>query len=187
MTRLFLDIDGVLADFTTGVHRKLGIDYDPKRWPYKVGPEGWDFHNEIGMSFAELSALCDFEFWESLPWHYDGRDILGVLLRYCTIDEITLLTTPMPHYMSASGKMAWLEKNLPAYKWRTLICSAKKEILAPLPGSILIDDCQRNVDAWEKAGGTAILVPRPWNRQWYEANNAPNIVNAHLSCMEIVS
>lgn len=163
MQRCFLDVDGVLCDFMDGIHQALGIDYDPSHWPYKHGPDGWHFHDELGLTFEQLSAHCDFTFWQNLRWTHFGRDILRVLLQHFGKEQITLLTSLMPHIESASGKMAWIKKHLPEYERQTIICSSPKEILAGVPDSFLIDDCQKNVDRWQDAGGTAILIPQPWN------------------------
>lgn len=184
MTRCFLDVDGVLADFNAGIYRKLGLPYDPLTWAHAKGPDGWDFHKDLNMSFAEMSGLCDETFWENLPWWYDGRDILRIVLDHFGQQNITLLTTPMPHYQSPTGKWLWIKKNLPEYEWQTMICCGKKDVLATLPGSILIDDCQRNVDAWEKAGGLAVLVPRWWNNLWPQFHGAALVVEHRLNLME---
>ncbi len=168
MTRLFLDVDGVLSDFTTGAHKKLGIDLYYSNWPYKRGPDGSDWQNELGMSFDDLSAICDFDFWANLPWHSDGRAILDVVLGHFDTSDITLLTTPMPHVMSASGKMAWIEKNLPDFKRQTIVCSEKKHVFAGVPGAVLLDDSQRNFNYWRNHWGRAVLVPRWWNNLWAE-------------------
>ena len=152
MTRVFLDIDGVLADFTGGAHRRLGIPLEYSKWPYKLGPEGWDWHQEIGMTLNELSNICDFDFWSNLAWHDDGKKILDVITGLVPLDQITLLTTPMPHVMSASGKVAWVENHMPDFLWHMMICLDKKRILAQVPDAILIDDCQQNIDQWRAAG-----------------------------------
>lgn len=162
--RCFLDLDGVLVDFIGGIHKKLGIEFSYDKWPYKFGPEGWNFHNHLGLSFEHMSELCDLKFWEDLSWMEDGADIYHTVCDFFSRDEITLLTMPMPNAMSASGKVLWVHKNLWGFRNRLMITTEKKHVLARTPDSILIDDNQGNVDEWCKAGGEAILVPRPWNR-----------------------
>jgi 5'(3')-deoxyribonucleotidase len=158
--RIFLDVDGVLADWVGSVHRAIGIPYDPAVWPYKIGPAGWGWHDEIGWSFMQVSELCDFDFWAGELWTHDGRAILNLVK---TFGDVTLLTTPMPNIASASGKMAWIERELPELKRHVLITTELKAVLAQVPDSVLIDDCQKTVVEWRAAGGKAVLVPRHWN------------------------
>lgn len=175
--RVFLDMDGVLADFTSGMHKAIGVDYDPLApWPYRFGPEGWDWNKEIGWPFEDMSRLCDYNFWEQLPWTRDGRGILRIVLSHVDIDRITLLSTPMPNPMSESGKVAWIKKNLPEYLKRMVLCREKKSILAKIPGAVLIDDNDSNIEQWEDAGGYGILVPRPWN-SFYECDTLSTVSN----------
>ncbi len=191
--RVFLDVDGVLADWGGGVHRAIGVPYDPYVWPYKKGPEGWNWHEEIGWSFKQVSELCTFDFWENLDWTVDGHDILQAILEFVSVDQITLLTTPMPNIMSASGKMAWMEKNLPAYRHQVCIftggCTVGgqprvgKELFAQIPGTVLIDDNTTNVTRWVQAGGRAILVPRWWNNCWPDVRTAAISVQLQLESL----
>lgn len=185
--RCFLDVDGVLCDWTGTVHRRLGIPYDPAVWPYKKGPEGWNWHDEVGWSFDSVSQLCDFSFWEDALWTQDGREILHLVLQRFQVEDITLLTTPMPHVMSASGKIAWINRNLEAFKRHVLICTDKKAVLAGVPDSILIDDGSCNINDWRTAGGTAVLVPRWWNDDWMWVSNAAEIVRQRLEVLCPVS
>ena len=78
----FLDVDGVLADFQRGVHLKLGVPYDVHNWPYALGAAGWGFYRELGLTIEQLSNLCNFEFWENLPWTWDGHHTLDTVREY---------------------------------------------------------------------------------------------------------
>lgn len=162
-------MDGVLVDWTGGVHQRLGVPYSYHQWPYRWGPDGWNWHDEIGHTFAEVSDLCDFDFWANLKWHHDGQAIMNIVQSMFDVRGITLLTTPMPNVMSASGKIAWIRRELPHLEKQLLICPGDKSILAQVPDSILIDDSTNNVVKWRSLGGKAILVPRPWNIQhgWF--------------------
>lgn len=194
--RVYLDIDGVLADWTGGVHRALGVPYDYHQWPYATGPGGWHWHDKIGCSFTRVSNLCNMSFWEKLQWTGDGPDILHTVLEYVTPANIILLTTPMPNIMSASGKVAWVRKNLPIYERQLIIytggatiggvSSLGKELFAT-PDSVLVDDCQTNVDRWRAAGGKAVLVPRWWNELHESALSAPSSVRFQLESLCHVS
>jgi len=41
---------------------------------------------------------------------------------------------------------------------------------------LLIDDNAKNCEKWEKAGGKAVLVPRPWNYAWQQAGGVMETV-----------
>lgn len=177
----FLDIDGVLADFGGGMHKALGLPYDPNHWPYKKGPAGWTWYEELGLSFAEFDRLCTFDLWANLRWMPDGIRILNIIeRRLFGKDNIRLLTAPMPNVESASGKMAWVKRHMPRYTKQLVITTAPKETFARVPDSILIDDCQDNFERWIAAGGQAQLVPRWWNNCHEQATRAAEVVETGL-------
>ena len=178
--RCFLDIDGVLCDWTGTMHRRLGIAYDYANWPYAKGPDGWYWHNDLGWSFDAVSQLCDFEFWVNASETHDGREIMTIVRRYFELNEITLLTAPMPNVMSASGKVEWVRRHYPEFERRMMVCTASKAILAALPGSLLIDDGPCNIRDWTAAGGRAITVPRWWNTEHHLALKSASVVEKHL-------
>ncbi|MCP4541728.1 MAG: hypothetical protein GY832_31740 [Chloroflexi bacterium] len=177
---VFLDCDGILADWNAGVHAALGISHDYEHWPYAKGRDGWNWHDEIGVPFKMVNALCDFDLWADLPWMHDGRAIYDRVAASFGLDNIRLLTTPMPSVQSASGKMAWAQKNIPELAEQVIITTAPKETLAGTPNSLLIDDSSKNVDAWRGAGGRAILVPRHWNDDYELAMRTEEVVADRL-------
>ena len=165
---VMLDMDGVLVDFVGGLHKALGVPYDYDHYPYEKNK--WNMFGDIqrptgegSYSFEEIDACCTAEFWENLKWMPDGHDILRVVYEKVKAERIYLLTTPMPNVESASGKVAWIRKNLPGYEKRLIITRASKGILAT-PNRLLIDDRDKNVDEFADGGGSGIIVPRPWNR-----------------------
>ncbi len=183
MQRCFLDIDGVLADFDSGAHKALGLSFDKGHWPYTRGPGGWDWYEELGLSLEEFDSHLGFDFWANLEWMPDGHDILRTVLRFFSPKQITLLTTPMPNVMSASGKVAWVKEHLPAYDNSLMVITDSKSVLAQVPGAVLVDDCQKNVNQWRAAGGVAVLVPRPWNNMYAFAESAVEDVRIQLEAL----
>ncbi len=182
--KVYLDIDGVLCDWAAGAHQRMQRPLDYRHWPYRRGPAGWYWHNEIDWSFDQVSQLCDYAFWENLPWTEDGRAILEAILGLVDRDDVILLTTPMPHLESTSGKIAWVKKHLPTFTRRMLICPGMKYKtgLPLVPNSVLIDDRQRNIHDWKLAGGRAILVPRPWNDFYPVFFKHPELIPLHVKC-----
>lgn len=162
MRQMFLDIDGVLADFDRGYREYYdcfaGIEYeDVTSWEFCVE----HYKKMTGKSAASFWGGFTHEFWANLHKTPECDLILALTEPYKPI----LLTAPplSGDGSSAGGKQEWIRKNLPDYFFdgRYLI-GACKEICAK-PGAILIDDSDANCIAWIENGGTAILVPRPWN------------------------
>ena len=178
---IFLDMDGVLANFRKGIHKVFMKSYD-----YPTLSSKWKFWDDWpDVSFAMVNTACTTEFWTDLEWMHDGRDILHTIGYTLGVEKIYLLTTPMPNLESASGKMIWVNDNLPAYLKYTIITQVPKHLLAR-PNILLIDDRNENVDGFRKAGGKALLVPRPWNRAHLQADRTVEVVKEFLEriCQE---
>lgn len=180
---VYLDIDGVMVDFLGGLHKALGVPYDVRNYPYEKGKwnmltdiKGFD---DIPATFEQCNDCCDIHFWHRLEWMFDGRDILRVILDKYHINQIYLLTTPMPNVCSSTGKTLWIRDNLPVYSKRTIITQASKSLLAR-PDTLLIDDKDENIDEFIEAGGRGLLVPRSWNRAHFCADRTVEVVKTFL-------
>jgi len=155
---LFLDLDGVIVDFISGVIDWYGLDAKHD------DVTGWNMIVEMsGMSVPEFwEGLDTYRFWRNLRMYDYAQDILEL------IDEAhvqpCLLTSPAWH--TAGYKQDWIQKNLPDYfnKGRYLIGPAKGFCSYPNPnGSYLMDDSDKNCDLFNLFGGQAIVFPQPWN------------------------
>lgn len=171
--RVFLDVDGVLANFNKGAFEALGLEYNY----HHPALNEWHWYEYFGISLKKLNAVCDIGFWANLEWIHDGKQILDVV--ESRFDDIYLLTTPMPHPGSGTGKILWIEKHLPRYAKRTIITQAPKHILAG-PDCLLIDDRDENVAEFVAAGGVGILISRPWNRGRGWADDTLEVVKNSL-------
>ena len=149
--QILLDMDGVLVDFNKTICERFDLPYPPKIY---------NFFEDIRL---QVDAICNMDFWANLKWMPDGHDILGAILKRVNPEQIYLLSCPMSNIYSASGKMAWIHKNLPMYESRTIITSISKSFFAT-SDRLLIDDKNENVDKFRAAGGMAILYPRSWNK-----------------------
>jgi len=159
ISTMYLDVDGVLADFHKGVHIAFDRLYD---YPSAYRYDFWEDWREP-VSRDDVNSICDKEFWKNLDWMHDGRDILREVTKYFKPEQIYLLTAPMPNVESATGKWLWVKEYLPVYYKQTIITQAPKYLFAK-PETLLIDDKDSNVEEFIAAGGDAILVPRPWNK-----------------------
>jgi hypothetical protein len=77
-------------------------------------------------------------------------------------ENICILTNPRPEPGCIPGKLAWIRDYLPPWLHDQYLIGKPKHLCA-YPEALLIDDCDKNVNAFRKHGGEAILVPRPWN------------------------
>lgn len=165
--QILLDLDGVIVDFCDGVFRALGDSpTDFRKWPHNQ----WDWFESLGWTYEQVNVICDSDFWADLNWTTDGHNILKTILQRQCPKQVYLVSCPMSNVDSISGKIRWVRRNLPAYELRTIITRVPKSFLAT-PDRLLIDDKNENVDDFKKAGGNAILYPRPWNRQWQIKNS----------------
>jgi hypothetical protein len=129
--QLYLDLDGVLADFDSGYAAAFG------RRP------------EDDVDWAAVRAFKDF--YLNLPPMADVDVLWTRVARYA---PIVLTGVPRSVPEAAANKRAWVERWLPG----TLVIptrSAEKASYAR-PGDVLIDDNPKYRPLWEKAGGVWI-------------------------------
>ena len=192
--RIFLDVDGVLANWNKGAHQVHGLPYDDgpdgyQAWPYKRGPEGWDWNKDpkVNLSIAEIFAPMGFDFWDQLEWLHGGRELVSYLLTEHG-DKLYLLTAPAQTPGAVDGRLSWISREIPELRKRTIICGCKEA--CAYPGALLIDDCSKNVESFVKAGGHALLVPRPYNTAEMSAacmrdvNCMPNVIDRFFKLQE---
>jgi len=164
MPLINLDLDGVFADFMQGQHDAHGIPYDIRNYPYPPGL--WDMftYNGCEISWETANQHSCENFWAHLPWMYDGRRLWQLICEQIRLSDAQMLTCPMMHEGSYTGKARWVRNNLKNMYTRTTISKVPKcEFIGKDERCLLIDDADKNVIQWREAGGQAILVPRPWN------------------------
>lgn len=153
---IFVDIDGVLADFVSASIAVHGGQYDEEAYPKLE----WSIANVLGITESEFWAKIDAtepNFWPNLdpyPW------ALNLLESVRTRGRVSLLSTPSKHSSCHSGKRQWVDRWVSDCE---LILCKSKDLLSG-PGRVLIDDNDGNCEKWRARGGTAILFPQPWNQ-----------------------
>ncbi len=153
---VFIDLDGVLADFHTSAMRIHGRMDALKAWP----PGEWDIEKVVGCTVDEFWKKIDDDhsFWPWLEPTAWKDELLAMSASF--FDRMSFLTSPSRHPLCFSGKRAWAIRHLPENA--NLILCKTKDLIAR-EDRLLIDDSDKNVKAWEGAGGKAILFPRMWN------------------------
>ena len=166
---IILDLDGVLVNFYHAAMRSWGLS--PNLVDYDVSC-GWDIIKAMNVQRTAMGAKAritgnmfwggfDKEFWATLPWYDHARTFLAGLERLVGQENITLCTSAAYDSDCAGGKVEWINTHMKNYR-RQYFIGCQKFRLAN-PNAILIDDADHNVRAFRAAGGSCVLVPRPWN------------------------
>ena len=131
--RLFLDADGVLADFDLGVRRLLGMR--PKEFIAKHGR---------GTFWKRLAKAGNF--YGSLPEMPDARLLFDAVKHL----QPTILTgLPMGNW-AAAQKVEWAAEHFPGVP--IITCMARDKHKHMHPGDVLVDDREKHRQAYEAAG-----------------------------------
>lgn len=132
---LFLDVDGVFADFEGAVEALFGrpVAQVPRR-------EMWGrIHRTRG-------------FWSNLVL-LPGADRLWA---HCEPYGPVFLTGILTGDRTcAPGKVEWVRRHFRTD--RVICCMAKDKPKHGMPGDVLVDDRERNLEAWEAMGGRGVL------------------------------
>lgn len=178
-----LDLDGVLVNFHKGV-----FDLFNQPWKYDNDFMFYDFWEtwNVDVTRETVMSRCDANFWENLEWHHDGRDILNCVLEHFDVEQIYLLTNPIiggPD--AATGKMKWIQREIPDFYRRTILTCAPKGLLAK-NDVLLIDDFDQNIESFKGAGGHTIQICRPWNKNHHSSTDALTIFQIQMGKVQNV-
>jgi|TARA_B110000285_G_scaffold227276_1_gene288339 hypothetical protein len=142
--QIFLDMDGVLADFESKAAEMLG---------HSLGntDEG---HNTYDVHKRELTAKHMFRKMDPLP---DAWMLTDWCLRSGIHTEILTAAGTVNRDIVVNDKIAWIKEHVNTH-W-TLIPTFKGSQKAAFAHkkAVLIDDRDRNIDCWVEAGGIGIL------------------------------
>ena len=131
--RLFLDADGVLADFDEGARRLLGMY--PLQYEAKRGR---------GAFWRELAKAKSF--YGTLPEMADARLLFNAVKHL----KPTILTgLPLGNW-AAPQKVRWAAEHFPGVP--IITCMARDKHKHMRPGDVLVDDRENHRAAYEAAG-----------------------------------
>ena len=147
---VYLDMDGVLADFFGGVEKMYGVEH----WKQLTSDKTKDLKKEV------IDRITGTDFFATLP-KFDSADQLIAMVKEFTGGTYSINTSPLrgDHENSAKYKRVWINNNIerPA----EIIVTGRKESYAKDKASgtpnILIDDRPVNIQRWQAAGGYGIL------------------------------
>jgi 5'(3')-deoxyribonucleotidase len=188
--KIFIDLDDVLNDFTLYALGRMGCPVEPADYCAYDPGWGWDIVRAYNSFFAN-DVIDERTFWEELPkdvWSRAPKSaicetILGFAEMLVGTSNVCILTSPTLDPLCAAGKMVWIKRNLPVRLHRRFAICPCKDMCAS-PNALLIDDSDKNIEAFHHEGGHTILVPRPWNSkhgqdaEYYIRLGMENIIKA---------
>jgi hypothetical protein len=130
--QIFVDMDGVLADFDTGYRSMIGPmggkEADDVDWKLVRGYSGF---------YASLPPMPDFqELWAALEPH----------------NPIILTGVPSDVPEATENKRAWAAKHIGPHA-RMIGCKSRDKCLHGKRGDVLIDDWEKYKHLWLGMGG----------------------------------
>ena len=134
MRQLYLDCDGVLADFDKGATAILGLP-----------PRAFEKKHGIGRFWQKLATAPDFYF--SLPLMPDAMELFEAVKH---LDPVILTGLPRGNW-AADQKKRWAAEHFPGTKIITTLARDKRDHAKE--GDVLVDDQLKHRHLWEEVGG----------------------------------
>lgn len=156
---IYMDLDGVLCDLVAGL--RPFHSFDLETWP--LGE--YDLHKSLNLT-EEVWDKCNEKWWSELPKTKDADTIMNfaVSLKPKRIHILTQ-TPPRNKQSCVIGKKNWIKKHYSDLHY-SIISDVNKDCWASVD-TLLIDDSDKNVNGFLKAGGMTFLIPRVWNSQHF--------------------
>ena len=147
---VYLDMDGVLADFFGGVEKLYGVSH----WKELTADKTKDLKKEV------IDRITGTDFFATLPKFPTADGLIDIVKKF-TGGTFSINTSPLrgDHENSGKYKKVWISNNIetPA----EIVVTGRKETYAKDKASgtpnILIDDRPVNIQKWQAAGGYGIL------------------------------
>ena len=142
-TQIYVDMDGVLADFFGEWAKLMQVDHFTDI----------DKQHDINDALQKIRDTDDF--WLRLPILPEAKNLLNLIKE--VKGEYSICTSPLaddPN--SEKHKRTWVEKNLAFFPPKEVFVTHNKPQFATAKDgtpNILIDDYGVNINAWEAAGG----------------------------------
>lgn len=152
ITTTYIDLDGVLINFTKGACRALNIEC-PKNTIFDKKNGGEWIYEQAGGRSAFWKRVHGFNLWANLepyPW---SKELLKIIHKHT--NSWAYLTKPSIDSGCWSGKYTCVNKHFNYGYGRLAIVEFDKSKICHGPQDLLIDDKAENCEKWRAAGGAA--------------------------------
>ncbi len=152
MTRILLDIDGVLADLVTHLRTEAGITSEVNTMDFR------DCLTDLELLQVEVLSKKR-GFCRAIPWYPGAKDFLKDL--QC-LGRVYAVTAPWRADTWAHERREWLAGHIHENHVLSVPTGAKHMV----SGDILIEDNPETIGDWLHGNprGHAILIDRPYNQ-----------------------
>jgi len=147
---IYLDMDGVLADFDRGVNELCGMESNAQKKVFRA-PDDWPMW--IAIRSVE-------HFYNKLELMRGAKEMFDLIYgRYGDQCEIlTGVPKPIRNIPTAGeDKIAWMRRKLSDRIKINIVLRNEKINFCKGPDCILIDDRSKTIREWEEKGGIGIL------------------------------
>jgi len=150
-TKIYLDMDGVLADFFHEYAKLAGVPADKfgKHDYRSIPPASQD---------PTLNKMIGTDFFVRLPKFPTANNLIQLVLSY--VPHYSICSSPLrgDHKNSEHWKREWIKKYLSPQPENIIITGQKEHYAVNSDGSpnILIDDRGINIERWRAKGGIGI-------------------------------
>ncbi len=180
ISRFILDMDDVCNDFTLPALKHVGCygirgprdfnAYDPE-WGFDIVRAANALYPSGMFSMRSFWDRFSSDVWANMPRSEEFSFIMETAINMVGTEGILIATAPIcgPKISEKAttecltGKYQWIKEHFPPFLHRSFSMTPAKHFLAT-PESLLLDDCDENVEKFRAAGGQAVLMPRPWNK-----------------------
>ena len=138
MPRLFLDCDGVLADFDAYATEVL-----------EAPPRAFEARHGRREFWRRIAGHGDF--FARLPLMGDARRLWDAVAH---LHPVILTGTPQGDW-AAPQKLRWAAQHFPEARMITTLARAKRDHMEA-PGDVLVDDLLKFRHLWEEVGGVFV-------------------------------
>jgi 5'-nucleotidase len=137
--RLYLDLDGVMADFDAHFPATFGLD-----------------HKSMADDYMWLTINAHPSYFRDMPPCPGAIDFFAMV---AAMNPIVLTACPKSNYQHvARQKREWVREHLSDdVVVLPVLGGHNKPLFMHAAGDVLVDDLAKNTKAWEEAGGVAIL------------------------------